>query len=184
MKEIHKIKLHYWELIEELLKEQRHDFLNEIQIIYGYMKLNRTDKVIEYINKCSKNAKINSKLSNLNCIELYIMLSDKFKRANNLGLCIDFEVYSVGEKKDIVVKNLDDAVFSFEKIVDIILHCMYTNSHFEEQIFYIEEMPDAFILKIEIDDSNLMDIMRKELENFKDKVIFEDNYLIYEVELD
>ncbi|KXZ40134.1 Sensor_kinase_SpoOB-type, alpha-helical domain [Alkalithermobacter thermoalcaliphilus JW-YL-7 = DSM 7308] len=182
MNKDYEIKLHYWELIEKILREQRHDFLNEIQIIYGYIRLNKMDKAIEYINKCSKNAKIISKLSNLNCLELYLMLCDKFKEASNLGISIDFDVYSCCSKEDIVDKNLDVIVSSFEKIINIIIQCMYTNLYFEEQIFYIQEDKDRFIFKTEIYDDSVMSKLRSSLENFNG-VFFKDRCIIYEAHL-
>ncbi len=184
MKEINEMRLYYWELIEELLREQRHDFLNEIQIIYGYIKLNKLDKAIDYINKVSKNAKVCSKLSNLNCIELYLVLFDKFKRVRDLGLNINFEVYSDGEKKDFLDKDIKKAIDSFNKAMDMILDFMYNNSDFEEHIFYIEETPESFIFKVDLAYLKESEHLKEKFKVFQGNIHVEEEYLIYELELD
>lgn len=183
MKEINVIKLHYYELIENLLREQRHDFLNEIQIIYGYIKLNKIDKAIDYINQVSKDAKICSKISNLSCIELYIMLSEKFKRAKSLGIDINFEVYSDAQREEFMDKDINKVISLFEEAVDVIIDSMYNNSDFEEYIFYIEETCENFILKIDLYGLNSRNDIKEKFKELYGKVIIEEDYLIYELEL-
>lgn len=183
MKEVDELKIHYWELIENLLKDQRHDFLNEIQIIYGYIKLNKLDKAIDYINKVSKNAKICSKLSNLNCMELYIMMCDKFKKAKDLGLDINFEIYSNAKKEDFTNKNIRNMIDLFEAAIDRILDFMYNNSDFEEHIFYIEETCEILVLKLDLDRLNASCDLKEKFKLSSGKTIIEEEYLIYEIEL-
>ncbi|SHJ51824.1 Spo0B domain-containing protein [Tepidibacter formicigenes] len=183
MKKVNEIDLYYWDLIEELLREQRHDFLNEIQIIFGYIKLNKIDKAVEYINKVSNNARICSKLSNLNCLDLCLMLNEKFNKCKDLDINIDFEVYSVGEKSEFLNKNIKEAIVFFEKAVDIILGFMYNNPNFEEYIFYIEETSENFILKVDLNYFSDIEQLRKKLDLSYGEVILDEDYLIYEIEL-
>ena len=49
----------------ELLRKERHEFMNNLQIIYGYLQINKNDKALEYIKKVSKNNSILSELYNL-----------------------------------------------------------------------------------------------------------------------
>lgn len=44
------------------LRKERHDYMNDIQIIYGYLQLNKKDQALKYIEKMSMNNKIISKL--------------------------------------------------------------------------------------------------------------------------
>ncbi|OFI07213.1 hypothetical protein CLOACE_04040 [Clostridium acetireducens DSM 10703] len=61
-----------------LIRKQRHDFMNDIQIIYGYIQTNKIDKACTYINKISE---INEAIS-----EIY-NLGD-----NNFALCIESNI--------------------------------------------------------------------------------------------
>ncbi|SHG88491.1 Spo0B domain-containing protein [Tepidibacter thalassicus] len=182
MKKINEIDLYYWDLIEKLLREQRHDFLNEIQIIFGYIKLNKIDKAVEYINKVSYSAKVCSKLSNLNCIDLYLILNEKLRKCKELGINVNFEVYSVGERKDFLGKNILKSLNYFEKAIDIVLDFVYNNSNFEEYIFYIEETPECFALKVDLSYFNDISCLEKKLNLSCGEFYLCKDYLIYEIE--
>ena len=36
-----------------LLRKQRHDFMNDLQVIYGYLQIKRTQGALEYIDRLS-----------------------------------------------------------------------------------------------------------------------------------
>lgn len=58
----------------ELLRHVRHDTLNQIQLLQGYLTLGRTEKVRELLEGWIKVAREETKLSNLNCPRLAAFL--------------------------------------------------------------------------------------------------------------
>lgn len=79
----------------QILRKQRHDFMNHIQIIYGYLQLQREDMAVKYIQKLSRHNETISELYSLGdtilafCIERNIKLlfdrSIKIKLELELG---------------------------------------------------------------------------------------------------
>jgi len=51
----------------DLLRLVRHDTLNQIQLLQGYLTLGRTEKVRQLLDEWIKNAREEANLSNLNC---------------------------------------------------------------------------------------------------------------------
>ncbi|MCT4507426.1 MAG: Spo0B domain-containing protein [Tepidibacter sp.] len=184
MKKINDSDLKYWNLIDELLRNQRHDFLNEIQIIFGYIKLNKIDEAVKYINKVRKEASINSKLSNLSCVDLYLMIEKKLKQCLSKGLNIDFEIYTNAKREDFKNKDISKSLIYMERALDIIFNYMNNNNEFEEYIIYIEETSECFILKVALEYLEDIESIKKELDSHLTEIIIEEDYLIYEIELE
>ncbi|WP_193353682.1 Spo0B domain-containing protein, partial [Clostridium tetani] len=38
-------------LVIDSLRTQRHDFMNEIQVLYGYMQINKYEEALNYLKK-------------------------------------------------------------------------------------------------------------------------------------
>ncbi|CAH2214181.1 Spo0B domain-containing protein [Tepidibacter aestuarii] len=184
MKKINDSDLKYWNLIDDLLKQQRHDFLNEIQIIFGYIKLNKIDEAVEYINKVRKEASIKSKISNISCMDLYFIIEKKLKQCLSKGLNIDFEIYTNAERENFKNKELSKSLTYMERALDVIFNYMNNNSQFEEYIIYIEETSDCFILKVALEYLKDIESIKKELDSDITEIIIEEGYLIYEIELE
>ncbi|MBC2397330.1 Spo0B domain-containing protein [Clostridium tetanomorphum] len=83
----------------ESLREQRHDFMNELQIIYGYLQVDKYDKAKEFIKKIS--------LENESLSQIY-SLGD-----NYLGYCLEKNIKRVSSR-DIDV-NIDIEISYFSK---------------------------------------------------------------------
>ncbi|WFD11526.1 Spo0B domain-containing protein [Tepidibacter hydrothermalis] len=184
MKKINDSDLEYWNLIEDLLKQQRHDYLNEIQIIFGYIKLNKIDEAVEYINKIRNEASVSSKLSNLSCIELYLMLEKKLKKCRKEGVNIDFNIYTNAKRENFKDRQVSKSLIYMEKALDKIFSYMNNNNEFEEYIIYIEETSEYFILKVALEYLKDIESIKKELDSDLVEVIIEEDHLIYEIELE
>lgn len=63
----------HWTAIE-LLRHARHDWLNRIQLIQGYISLNRVDRVKEILNDIIAEAHQETSLSNMNIPEFASLL--------------------------------------------------------------------------------------------------------------
>ncbi|MEJ8554269.1 Spo0B domain-containing protein [Tepidibacter sp. Z1-5] len=185
MGKINDLDLKYWNLIDDLLKHQRHDYLNEIQIIFGYIKLNKIDEAVEYINKIRNEASINSKLSNLSCVDLYLMFEKKLKQCRKEGVNIDFNVYTNAKREDFKNKEVSKMLTYMEKALNIIFDYINNNNNkFEKYIIYIEETSECFVLKVALEYLNDIESIKKELDSDLAEIIIEEDYLIYEIELE
>lgn len=58
-----------WDVVE-LLRYARHDTLNQIQLLKGYLALGRTEKVKEILDQWIRDAEKETSISNLNCPRL------------------------------------------------------------------------------------------------------------------
>jgi len=57
------------------IKDQRHDFMNYLQVIYGYLQMDRKEKAMEYIMKVNKRMLLEGKLGSLEDKGLYLAIS-------------------------------------------------------------------------------------------------------------
>ncbi|MFD3157621.1 Spo0B domain-containing protein [Haloimpatiens sp. FM7330] len=94
------------------LRKQRHDFMNDIQIIYGYLQTQNSDKAKEYIKSISKKNEIISSIYSL---------GDNF-----LGLCLEKNLKKLWSKEvevslDIEINELKESIFKeyFDKKCDL-----------------------------------------------------------------
>lgn len=77
--------------IKSHLKDQRHDFLNVMQILYGYTQLKKQDKIIDYILSYSKKVENLGRLYNMKNIKFADMLYNMGRVSDNLG--INFNIF-------------------------------------------------------------------------------------------
>ena len=183
MREDSELKVYYEDLINELLKEARHDFLNELQLIYGYIRLNKPEKAIDTINRISESSRIFSKLSKLNCLELYILLTKKYNDAKILGLNINYEVDIYSERRNIVDVSTINALKFIKEFMEFILQFLHRNADFQEHIFYIEEYDELIVFKIDLEYIKNVNIFLSEINSKFMNNVIDENYLIYKLEL-
>jgi len=61
----------------EANRHQRHDFLNHLQVVWGYLKLNKPDRAIEYIKEVTTYFQGLRDLNNISSAELAANVSSK-----------------------------------------------------------------------------------------------------------
>ncbi|GAB6179815.1 hypothetical protein JCM14036_11340 [Desulfotomaculum defluvii] len=144
-----------------LLRCHRHDFLNHLQVILGYIQLNKTTKAEEYIKNINQELSDIRIISNIQLPEVAVLLYTKKAEANqsNIKLNFDFEtdLSEIAIKQtDLVriVSNLIDNAFyelkkltnSVEKIVEVSFN--YFDNHLVIEVFntstYIEDTDIIF----------------------------------------
>lgn len=151
-----------------LLREQRHDYMNMFQIIYGYLQLKNYEKAIEYLKK-SINLSLNiSKCHYLSNFSISLLIEKKLKEAESKGLeiILDVESYPEEEVKDTLNDKL--ALHYISKIFDVFIECTYKNKG--KLYIYIYEHLDriGFIFSGDID-VNILDTHNNLLKNFVKK---------------
>ncbi|MEG6523223.1 sensor histidine kinase [Desulfotomaculum sp. 1211_IL3151] len=144
-----------------LLRCHRHDFLNHLQVILGYIQLNKTNKAEEYIKNINQEVSDIRVISQIQIPEVAVLLYMKKDEAyrSNIKLVFDFEtdLSNISLKQtDLVriISNLIDNAFfelkklnaSVEKIVEISFN--YSNDHLVIEVFntgsYIEDTERIF----------------------------------------
>ena len=107
------------ESLMEYISSQRHDFLNHLQVIMGFLQLNKKDEAIDYIKRSSEALQESSRASKVPWLELAAVLTLREKEARECGGCLKI---SVG-------KNLEQISANPLEVVNIIddLHHLICN---------------------------------------------------------
>ncbi|MGH4051024.1 MAG: Spo0B domain-containing protein [Clostridium sp.] len=79
-----------------LLRKQRHDFMNDLQVIYGYLQIKRPKGALEYIEKLAKQNEIISEIYKLKDNRFSLCLETNIKKlwSNDIKVEIDIEIDS------------------------------------------------------------------------------------------
>jgi hypothetical protein len=83
-----------------LLRKQRHDFMNDLQVIYGYLQMKRPQSALEYIDRLSKENEIISEIYKLQDNGFSLCLENNIKKlwANEVKVEIDIEISNFKNK--------------------------------------------------------------------------------------
>jgi hypothetical protein len=83
-----------------LLRKQRHDFMNDLQVIYGYLQMKRPQGALDYIDRLSKENQIISEIYKLQDNGFSLCLENNIKRlwGNEVKVEIDIEISNFRNK--------------------------------------------------------------------------------------
>lgn len=83
-----------------LLRKQRHDFMNNLQVIYGYLQMKRPQGALEYIDRLSKENEIISEIYRLQDNGFSLCLETNINRlwANEIKVEVDIEITNFKNK--------------------------------------------------------------------------------------
>jgi len=126
--EIQKIQIMQMQESNELLRIQKHDFSNNLQVLWGLLSLGDVEKAKEYLNKYSDRLNIDEKelikLNRISCTYLYTLLLNKAYKCKNKGIEIDYyiqpsvslEGFNPIDIVNILGNLLDNAIYEVEKL--------------------------------------------------------------------
>lgn len=124
------IKLIEMEEANDLLNSQKHDFLNNLQVIWGLTLINDREKVVSYIQKLTENLKSDKIVINEVKKEehpyLYTLLINKLHKCKDINIDMELNLY------DVKYLNLIDAI----DIVNIFGNLI------DNAIFEVKELPE------------------------------------------
>ncbi|WP_026486221.1 sensor histidine kinase [Caldanaerobius polysaccharolyticus] len=130
------------EEINKSLRIQRHDFLNNIQVIYGLLNINMPDEAIKYIQEMFKELKKFENIFRTKSIAVNALLNSKYSIAKIKNIDMRFDVKTALEYLDLmpheitqilgnVIDNAIEAVETCgEKVVCIGIYEDDINYHF------------------------------------------------------
>lgn len=142
-----------------LLREQRHDYMNLIQIIYGYLQLDNRNKAIEYIKKAIAVSTSFSKCYYLSVFPISLLLEGKVKIGGSKGIEIIIDVDSYIDNEIRHINNEKNILECISKLFDIIIDCTYKENEETKLIIDIYEYIDRidFVFSGDID-ANLLEL--------------------------
>lgn len=128
----------YLEKLLEVIQVQRHDFLNHIQVISGFLQLNKSEQAHEYIKGVSREMAVLSKTSWIKIPEVTAALLTGLNEASKYQIMIDVAVDSSladcavpGSVLGVVLENCFNSLFevlSSPEMNDKILEVLFAQS--------------------------------------------------------
>ncbi|MFW5647522.1 MAG: sensor histidine kinase [Candidatus Alkaliphilus sp. MAG34] len=126
--EVQKFQIMQMQESNDLLRSQKHDFSNNLQVLWGLLSLGNMEKAKEYLDKYSGRLNIDEKelikLSRISCTHLHTLLLNKAYKCKNRGIEINYYIQpsiSLEEFNPIdivgILGNLmDNAIYEVEKL--------------------------------------------------------------------
>ncbi len=138
----------YIDSLKKLASNQRHDFMNFFQIIYGYLQLHKEDMAIEHIKKVTSINSSMSKAFRISIPSISFVLMKMINEADNLGILITFNVEKYIDSNLRQIDNEDKIVFELEKVIKELLDYLRANGEMSLLTIKIQEYKDRieFIL--------------------------------------
>ncbi len=136
------------ESLKSHLSEQRHDFFNLLQVLYGYTQLKKPDKVLANIKDYCRQMENIGRLYNCKCIKLADLLYTKDKEAESIDL--NLEIYAE-VSFDPIVRMLDDeaVLYVVDNAVSSFMYALdergYKNTHI---MYELKEYAENFSMEI------------------------------------
>lgn len=104
----------------EQMRLERHDFMNYIQVVLGYIQINRPKNAIEYISKINARMSNLSKIYNLECPYFAILMQDFISQCNKINIDVDFDTELEYISSGIFSKNIEKEKNTFYTIKGLI----------------------------------------------------------------
>ncbi len=162
-----------------LSREQRHDYMNILQIIYGYLQLKKNDKAIEQIKKITNMATSVSKIYNLSILSVSLLLEKKIKEADNRGVELICNAMNYIENEFRSIRNEEQIILKLTEIIDYLIGKVYRDSNQSKLFINIFEYYDKLevVIKCDVDitiESDIQNMHKSTLiDNGEIKIIFE-----------
>lgn len=135
--------------VKNLTRKQRHDFMNMLQIVYGYLQLDRKEEAITQINKTINTTDSISQINKISVFSIVLFLENKLLELENLGLDLSIEVETSYDEEYRKISNEEELIRGMKEKIDYLLH--YNN--------YLEK--DKPHIKI-IEQSDCLNVIYKE----------------------
>ena len=113
----------------KILRSHRHDFLNHMQVIVGYLQLNRTQNAIEYILNLSTELNNALPVNGLGMSEVAVVLINKQEEAARYGIKLKYFINASIRSNEI---NSIDMVRIISNLIDNAIYEL-KNNHYNEQ---------------------------------------------------
>lgn len=166
--ESHKEKVEYISYMKDVFRDQRHDYMNYFQVIYGYLQLGKIEEALGQIKKIIR---LNSNLSQIYKMSLFnvsIYLDRAIREMGDLDYVINLHILNNRQDTICFIDNEEEII----KNLDLIFkHFIEEDIQFKRNIdIEIEEFKDR--ISFTFSGENKISTLIK---NSKDADIIEDN---------
>ena len=126
-----------------LLRKQRHDFMNDLQVIYGYLQIKRPQGALDYIDKLSKENQIISEIYRLEDNRFSLCLESNIKKlwANEIKVEVDIEISNF--KNEIFVNEYNK---KSDLVNTIFMEVEKTNKKFVCIYIFQDELGESLLI--------------------------------------
>lgn len=166
--EIHKEKAEYISYMKDVFREQRHDYMNYFQVIYGYLQLGKIEEALRQIKKIIQ---LNSNLSQIYKMSLFhvsVYLDRAIREMGDLEYIINLHVLNNRQNTICFIDNEEEIIKNLDLIFE---DFMEEGIQFKRNIdIEIEEFKDR--ISFTFSGENKISTLIK---NSKDVDIIEDN---------
>ena len=107
--------------IKELSRKQRHDFANTLQVIYGYLQIDRKENAIAEIHRFTNVTQSISELYKISVTSIRLFLENKLLEINNLGKELTLEVETSYEDQYREIDNEEEIINKMIEIIGFLL---------------------------------------------------------------
>ncbi|HBM74551.1 MAG TPA: hypothetical protein DD429_03215 [Clostridiaceae bacterium] len=144
------------------LREQRHDFINLIQVIWGYLQLNKSDKAKEYINEMLIEFELIGSIFKINNPSLSLLLYNNVLKARKSNITVDFDadldfLNKLCDDND----DIGDLLYCIDKCFDEILNNACKNNYSSVYITICAEGDMLYIIMSSGVRNNCFDISKE-----------------------
>jgi hypothetical protein len=73
------------------LNHHRHDWMNELQVLYGYIRMNKQERVVQYVERVRDRMAVESRIAKLGVPALVMYLQSFRTMTNSLQLIVDID---------------------------------------------------------------------------------------------
>ncbi len=106
---------------KDLLRHQRHDYMNLIQIVYGYLQLNKREQALSQIKWINSMASSISKAYRISIFSISMLLEEKIKKADTRSIRLEYNVYSKINENLRTVNNENQIIDRIDNIFEVII---------------------------------------------------------------
>jgi len=139
----------FWlESLRAHLSEQRHDFFNLLQVLYGYTQLKKHDKVLVYISNYCRLMENIGRLYNAKCIKLADLLYTKVKEADSVDLDLEVTV-EISFEPVVRLLEADSVLYVADRILSAFYYMLDTGGcKGASVVCSLKENQDGFELEL------------------------------------
>ena len=134
--------------IKNLSRRQRHDFMNILQVVYGYLQLDRKENAIAEIVKATNTTQYISQLHKISNLGISLVLENKLFEINNLGEYITLEVETSYEEEYRDICNEEEIINKLDEIIDSLINTNISNTEEKKADTHIKIVENSDSLQI------------------------------------
>lgn len=150
----------------DLIRMQRHDFMNNLQVIYGYIQINKTNEALKYIKGINNNMILLSRIYNLNSKMLSLLLNDFVMKCTKYY--IENEFYMEGDFDSIELYDFQILHEKFQKVFDRLIKHFSDSKYDDKKCIFIGLTNKKGYIDIVFSSSKgLLDTMMYEIDSKK-----------------